>query len=264
MRQTNLFLGGSPDGVQRFNKLDTLNSTLAVGQFGIIQGITTKAFVGAFLKVAAGLMLMGPLYTYQADGPELIGTIGFNAEGGAGALTWGVAGSRSTGGLILPNGGTVGLQGLAPFRGWQRDILASIYLDTLEAVPDVGDAIWAGWRRTSTTTITALALAYTGSIWASAGVLAGNRDTPTFTATTTYGAPAEDVEHLVGGTAYPATANSDQNIIVGGSRRPALTAANQALSGAVNQSINDRYPCVGLRGTTMVARLVQLDVQGVA
>ena len=166
--------------------------------------------------------------------------------------------------MQLPNGGTVGFAGLAPFRGWQRDILASVYLDTLEVTPDVGDAIWVGWRRTATTTITALALAYTGSIWASAGVLAGNRDTPTLTAAATYGAPAEDVEHLIGGTVYPATANSDQNIIVGGSKRPALQAAQQALSGAVAQSVDDRYPCFGLRGTTMVARVVEVNMMGVA
>lgn len=256
--------GGDPGGGTRFVKLDTLNASLAVGQEGRLVGITTGALIGTFRKRAAGLELCGPLYLYQADGPELIGTIGLAAEGAAGALVWGAAGSRSTGGLQLPTGGTVGFAGLAPFRGWQCDILASVYLDTLEAVPDIGDAIWVGWRRTATTTITALALAYTGSIWASAGVLAGNRDTPTLTATTTYGAPAEDVEHLIGGTVYPATANSDQNIIVGGSKRPALQAPQQALSGAVNQSVDDRYPCFGLRGTTMIARVVEVNMQGVA
>ena len=261
----NLFLGGSLDGVRRFNTLDLLNASLSVGQIGVIQGITTKAIVGIFHKRAAGLELCGPLYPYQSDAGQIDGgVIGFVPEGGAGPLVWGVAGSRSTGGFQLPNGGTVGFVGLAPFRGWQRDVLASIYLDTLEVVPDVGDSIWAGWRRTATTTLAALALAYTGSIWANAGVLAGNRDTPTWTATTTYGAPAEDVEHLIGGTVYPATANNDQTILVGGSKRPALQAPQQALSGAVAQSVNDRYPCVGLRGTTMVARLVELNLQGVA
>lgn len=259
-RDESLFITASNDGA-------TLDAQAAVGREYALIGTTTRAVIARLLCVSVGpvkYQALGPIYWYQADGDEFTGVFKLTPEGGAGAVTtWGTAGARATGGPQLPYGGTLGLAGLAAFRGWQRNIEADIRIATIETPTDVGDALWAGWRRAATTTLEVMGLVWTGSIWASAGATAGDRDTPTLTATSSYGTLTTG-EHQLAATVYPATAAATAAIIVGGARQPARQATQQALSGLADQSTDDRYPCIGCRGSAWVARLVELNLQGYA
>lgn len=261
LRDDSLFIVASSRGAD-------LDAQAVVGRQYALTGSTTRAIIARLLCVtvtpAVTYQALGAIYWYQADGDEFDGVFKLTPEGGAGAVTtWGTAGARATGGPRLPYGGTLGLSGLAPFRGWQRNIEADIRIATVETPTDVGDALWTGFRRAATTTIEAMGLVWTGSIWASAGAVAGNRDTPTLTAAATYGTLTTG-EHQLAATIYPATASASEAIIVGGGRQPARQAPQQALSGVAAQSTDDRYPCIGCRGTAWVARLVEMNLQGYA
>lgn len=255
--------GGDPGGGTRFVKLDTLNSSLAVGQEGRLVGITTGALIGTFRKTASGLKAIGEVYPYQADGPELIGTIGLTAEGGAGEITWGTPGSRTTGGFTIPNGGTIGLVGFAPLLGWTRSVRSRVYLQTRQTAPATGDALWTGTKRPAAVVGALAGFGWSGAAWGNGCALAGARDAPTLTYLAfTDTPPTEAAECRLAVDVFPSNTVATTCIVYGGYSRPGERQGQQVLNGVADQASNDHYPIWGRRGAAWVARVVEFQISG--
>jgi len=134
------------DPAPRFGRMSALAAALPLGGVGWLVGATTEAVVLVARRVSAGargLILMGEITLWQADGTEFDGDYQWLPVGAAAAPTWGVAGDITTGGMIVPEG-AVTLRGLRGIRGLRRAATAEWVVDSVPASPLQHDALISG------------------------------------------------------------------------------------------------------------------------
>lgn len=249
----------------RFISGAAMDAVAVVGGTYYLIGATTGAEIACLECATVGPVtyrLKGRCKPYQATGTEFDGVFKPVAVGTAGAITWGATpGSRTAGGMILADGGTVTWEGLVAVNGYLWDMTACFYIATWESTPASQNCILCGCMRTGTNTIYAGGIMRTaGSVWNAGAGSAQNRDAPSLTAGgTTYTATVGE---------YDATAkfysNSSNQTTVGHFLQNGLSKAPSAANAATDTTA-DRRPCFTRVGDTWVVYLLEWAMtQGMA
>lgn len=260
-------LGGSSAdaGIAEYTSGAAMDAAAVVGESYRLIGADTGAEIAVLECATTGPVtyrLKGRCKPYQATGTEFDGVFKPVAVGTAGAITWGATpGSRTAGGMILADGGTVTWEGLVAINGYMWTMIACFYIATWESTPASQNCILTGCMRTGTSTIYAGGIMRTaGSVWNAGAGSAQSRDAPTLTAGgTTYTATVGEYDAMA--TFY---SNSTNQTTVGHFLQSALTKAPGAANAAANTTA-DRVPCFTRVGDTWSVYLLEWTlIQGMA
>lgn len=263
--QTFLPPAASTPGIPEYSDGATMDAAAVVGESYRLIGATTGAEIAILECVTTDPVtyrLKGRCRPFQATGTEFTGVFKPVAVGTAGAITWGATpGSRTVGGMILADGGTVTWEGLAAVNGYMWTMIATYYIATWESTPASQNCILTGCMRTGTNAIYVGGLMRTaGSTWTSGAGSAQNRDAPSLTTgTTTYTATVGEYDAMA--TFYN---NSTNQTTVGHFLQAGLSKAPGAAN-ATADTTADRRPCFVRVGDTWSVYLLEWSlIQGMS
>lgn len=146
----NLFAGGA---IPQYASGAAMDVGAFAGRKAELIGTTTRGVIALLECSTVGPVTyrtLGPIAWWQADGDEFTGVFGVEDQGAA-THTWGVAGSRATGGLINEGDGAQFIRGLVYLRGVQRFLGADVRLETLALA--TGNGAWLGSSRAAAPTL---------------------------------------------------------------------------------------------------------------
>jgi hypothetical protein len=251
--------------IRRFIDGATMDAAVAVGDVVELIGTTTRAVIARLECVTVAPVtyrLCGKAHWWRADGDEFTGVFKWVDQALA-THTWGVAGSRATGGLINGGNGAQFLEGLVPLYGVQRCVSAWVRLVSLALT--AANGAWIGTTRSADlATFSGCGLGVNATpAYACCAFLTQSLTTPTLTNNTSFvGAPSTANEQRMWAEFDATSATSLGQIARGGILEPGgqQQLGSTASSASAAGNTNDRI--VAISGRNITFRVIDLEIVG--